>query len=235
MTNLIAAAVVFVLLHRLISGTRLRDAIVALIGEGVYTGLFSLASVASLIWLGVAFGAARGGPGDTVYWMSTGTTRVVQLVIQFVAVLFIVPGLMTRNPTSVGQGRASEDQDVVQGMLRITRHPFLWGVAIWAGGHLLVDGDVACLVFFGAFLVLALSGTVSVDAKRQRAFGATWREFAQKTSNVPFGAIAGGRQSLSVQEIGLLRLGAAVVVYLFLIGAHHHIFGVFVLQQGAGL
>jgi uncharacterized membrane protein len=235
MTNLIAAAVAFLLLHLLVAGTRLRDTITRVIGDGTYTGLYSMASVAGLIWIGVAFGAARGGIGDTVYWASTNATRIVQLFIQFVAVLFIVPGLMTRNPASVGQGRASEDQDVVQGMLRITRHPVLWGVAIWAGGHLTVDGDVASLILFGTFLVLALSGTVSIDAKRQRVFGPTWQEFAQRTSNIPFGAIASGRQSFSVAEIGYLRLGAAVVVYLFLLGAHHHVFGAFVLQPGAGL
>ena len=235
MTNLIAAAVAFLLVHLVVSGTRSRDTIIAVIGEGTYMGLYSLASVAGLVWIGVAFGSARGGPGDTVYWASTETTRIVQLFIQFVAVLFIVPGLMTRNPASVGQGRASEDQEVVQGILRITRHPVLWGVAIWALGHLMVDGDVASIIFFGAFLVLALSGTVSIDAKRQRVFGPTWQEFARKTSNVPFGAIAGGRQSLSIAEIGYLRLGAAVVAYLFLLGAHHHIFGAFVLQQGTGL
>jgi uncharacterized membrane protein len=235
MTNLIAAAVAFLLLHLLVSGTRMRDTLIATIGEGTYTGLFSLASVAGLVWIGVAFGAARGNVGDTVYWVSSGPVRILQLFIQFLAVLFIVPGLMTRNPTSVGQGRASEDQDVIQGMLRITRHPFLWGVAIWAFGHLLVDGDVASLIFFGTFLVLAISGTVSIDGKRQRALGATWQEFAQKTSNVPFGAIVGRRQSLDVQEIGLLRFGGAVVVYLFLLGAHHHIFGAFVLTPGTGL
>jgi len=235
MTNLIAAAVVFLLLHLLVSGTRLRDTIIAMIGSGTYMGLFSLASLAGLIWIGLAFAAARGGPGDTVYWANTGTIRIVQLFIQFVAVLFIVPGLMTRNPTSVGQGRASEDQDIVQGMLRITRHPFLWGVAIWAGGHLLVNGDVASLIFFGTFLVLALSGTVSIDGKRHRALGVTWQEFAKKTSNVPFAAIVSGRQSLSVIEIGYMRLGAAVVVWLLLLGAHHHVFGTFVLTPGAGL
>ncbi len=235
MTNLIAAAVAFLLVHLLVSGTRSRDSIIAVIGEGTFMGLYSLASVAGLIWIGVAFGSARGGPGDTVYWASTATTRIVQLFIQFVALLFIVSGLMTRNPASVGQGRASEDQDVIQGMLRITRHPVLWGVTVWAGGHLLVDGDVASLVFFGTFLVLALSGTVSIDAKRQRAFGPTWQEFARKTSNVPFAAIAGGRQSLNVGEIGYVRIGAAVVVYLFMLGAHHHVFGAFVLQQGTGL
>ncbi len=235
MTNLIAAAVAFLLVHLVVSGTRSRDSIIAVIGEGTYVGLYSLASVAGLIWIGVAFGAARGGPGDTTYWASTSTTRIIQLFVQFIAVLFIVPGLMTRNPASVGQGRASDDQDVIQGMLRVTRHPVLWGVAIWAGGHMVVDGDVASLIFFGTFLVLALLGTMSIDAKRQRVFGPVWQEFARKTSNLPFGAIAGGRQSLNVAEIGYLRVGAAVAVYLFLLGAHHHVFGAFVLQPGTGL
>ena len=52
MAQLIAAAAVFVLLHLLVSGTRLRDAITGAIGEGPYMGLFSLASIAALVWLG---------------------------------------------------------------------------------------------------------------------------------------------------------------------------------------
>ena len=63
MLNLIAAAAFFVLLHLLVSGTRLRGALVGAIGEGPYMGLFSLASVGALAWLIVAFAAARGGAG----------------------------------------------------------------------------------------------------------------------------------------------------------------------------
>ena len=55
MSNLIAAAAAFVLIHLLISGTRVRDALTGAIGEGPYMGLFSVASVACLVWLGVAF------------------------------------------------------------------------------------------------------------------------------------------------------------------------------------
>lgn len=235
MTNLIAAVAVFLLLHLLVSGTRLRDAITGTIGEGTYMGLFSLASLGALIWVGVAFGVTRGGPGDTVYWGSNAATRILQLLIQFIAVLFIVPGITTRNPTSVGQARSSEDQGVVSGMLRITRHPFLWGVAIWSAGHMMVNGDLASLIMFGAFLVLAIAGTLSIDAKRSRAMDGAWREFAYNTSNIPFAAIVSGRQTLDIGEIGYVRLGGAVLVYLFLLGAHHHVFGAFVLQPGAGL
>ena len=68
MINLVAAAPVFVLMHLLISGTRLRDALVGVIGQGPYMGLFSLASVAALAWLIFAFGggAERSGAGDAV-------------------------------------------------------------------------------------------------------------------------------------------------------------------------
>jgi len=36
------------------------------------------------------------------------------------------------------------------------RHPMLWGTAIWAGAHLLVNGDAASLVLFGGIGVWAL-------------------------------------------------------------------------------
>jgi len=62
MVNLVAAALVFVLAHLLISGTRLRDAAVGAIGQGPYMGLYSLGSVAGLTWLIFAFGAARNDP-----------------------------------------------------------------------------------------------------------------------------------------------------------------------------
>ncbi len=36
------------------------------------------------------------------------------------------------------------------------RHPMLWGTVIWAGAHLLVNGDVASLVLFGGIGAWAL-------------------------------------------------------------------------------
>jgi uncharacterized membrane protein len=224
MTSLIAAAAVFVLIHLLISGTRVRDALTGRIGQGPYMGLFSLTSVAVLTWLGFAFAAARSGA--PAYWDITPATRHIQLAIQLVAVLFIVIGLATPNPTSVRQEGALDRPDVVKGMLRITRHPFLWGVAIWAAGHLLVNGDAASLVLFGSMLVLALFGTSSIDAKRKRALGDTWNAFAAQTSNVPFAAIVAGRQSLKLGEIGWVRILIALAVYAALALAHPFLFGV---------
>ena len=60
MSSLILAAVTFLLLHLLVSGTTIRDRLVARLGEGLYLGLFSLASVAVLAWMFVAHRLARG-------------------------------------------------------------------------------------------------------------------------------------------------------------------------------
>jgi uncharacterized membrane protein len=226
MTSLIAAAAFFVLLHLLVSGTRVRDALTGRIGQGPYMGLFSLASIAGLVWLGVAFAQARGEAWNTAYWGLNPATRHVQILLQLLAMLLIVPGLTTPNPTSVRQEGALDRPDVVKGMLRITRHPFLWGVAVWAFGHLLVNGERASLVLFGALLLLALFGTASIDAKRRRALGPKWDAFAAQTSNVPFAAIVAGRQRFSLGEIGWWRIALAVVVWAVLLFVHPWLFGV---------
>src|SRR5690349_11908934 len=226
MTSLIAAAAYFVLLHLLVSGTRVRDALTGRIGQGPYMGLFSLASIAGLAWLGIAFAQARGEPWNAAYWSLTPATRYIQIGLQLIAMLLIVSGLATPNPTSVRQEGALERPDVVKGMLRITRHPFLWGVAMWAVGHLLVNGDRASLILFGSLLLLALFGTASIDAKRRRALGPVYDTFTAQTSNVPFAAILSGRQRLSLGEIGWQRIVIAVAVWAVFAFAHPFLFGV---------
>jgi uncharacterized membrane protein len=226
MLNLFAAAAAFVLIHFVISGTRVRDRLIARLGEGPYLGLFSLGSAAILTWLGFAYGGARHAPGNDIIWEADPAMRYVQLAIQFFAVFLIVVGLATPNPTSVKQEASLSRPDVAQGILRVTRHPFLWGVALWALGHLLVNGDAASLVLFGSLLGLALFGTAGIDAKRKRLQGLKWDPFAVQTSNVPFLAIAQGRQRFSLGEIGWWRVALAVGVWIALTYGHPYIFGV---------
>lgn len=224
MTGLIAAAAVFVLLHLLVSGTALRGALVRIIGEGPYMGLFSLASIGGLVWLGWAYAQVKGaGP---VYWDLGPAARHAAVTLVLLALLLAVPGLLTPNPTSVKQEGALDRPDAVKGMLRITRHPFLWGVAIWAFAHLLANGDLPAVILFGSLLLLAVFGTASIDAKRRKALGPKWDAFAAQTSGVPFAAILGGKQKLALGEIGWWRLLLAVVVWAALLWGHPFLFGV---------
>lgn len=226
MTMLALSAVAFLILHLVVSGSPIRGVIVGRIGEAAFLGLFSLLSAGGIVLLAATYGMARSDPANTVYWGITGATRHIQFVLQALALLLIVPGILTPNPTSVRQEGALNREDVVKGMLRITRHPFLWGVALLSAGHLIVNGDTASLMLFGTLLVIALCGTMSIDAKRRRALGDAWTPFAEATSNIPFAAILSGRQPLRLGEIGLVKIGAAVAVYLALVFAHPFLFGV---------
>ena len=214
MLNLALAAATFVLIHLLVSGTRVRDGLVARLGEGPYMGLFSLASVAALVWMASAYGGARAD--NLAWWGPEPALRHAAYLLQLLAVLLVVTGLLTPSPTSVKQEGVLDRPDPARGVLRITRHPFLWGVAIWAAGHLLVNGDLASLILFGSLLALSVLGPWSIDAKRVRALGPKYRTFMEQTSNVPFGAILTGKQRLRVGEIGW-RLAVALLVYLLLL------------------
>jgi uncharacterized membrane protein len=224
MTMLIAACAAFILIHLLISGTRVRDALTGAIGEGPYMGLFSLASLGALVWMIIAFGHARSSPANVGYWGISHATRDPAIVLVLLGFLLMVPGLLTNSPTRVRGGGQVDKPDAATGMTRITRHPFLWGVAVWACGHLLANGRLSDFILFGSLLVLAIFGTYSIDAKRTRALGERYEAFKAKTSNIPFAAIVQGRQSFRFGEIWW-RLVVAVVVWAALLWLHPYFTG----------
>jgi uncharacterized membrane protein len=218
--SLILAAVFFIAIHLGVAGTRLRDRAVAMLGERGYSALFSLASILGLAWLIIAYRHAPYLPtwGLLLWW------KPVMIALMLPATALVVIGLATPNPTAVAQG--SRLGEPPRGILRVTRHPFLIGVALWALLHLVGNGDLASLVLFGALMIVALVGTVSIDAKRRRAAGAAWEPFAAATSITPFAAIAAGRNRFRASEIGLARWVAALLVYILLLGAHGPVIGI---------
>jgi uncharacterized membrane protein len=232
MSLLFAAAAVFLGIHLLISGTRVRDAITGTIGEGPYLGLFSLASVGGIAWLAISYNAASSGGDDRLVYDLGRAAHDLALPLVLVAFLIGVPGLLMPNPTSVRQESALTKDDTVHGILRVTRHPFLWGVALWSAVHLAVNGDLASVVLFGTFLVLAILGTLSIDAKRRRKLGTQWEAFAGKTSNVPFAAILAGRNRFSAREYFDWRFAAAVAIFAVALFAHARVVGVSPFPNG---
>ena len=219
MVSLIAAAAFFLLIHFGVSGTRVRDSLVATLGAGPYRALFSIASIAGIVWMVYAY---RRAPTVETWGLLLGLRPAASAVV-FIAVLLVVIGLASPNPTSVGmEGTIAKGADAVHGITRITRHPFLWGVALWALAHLVVNGDLASLILFGSLLLLSIGGTASIDAKKRRQLGETWRQFAARTSNLPFGAIASGRNSLAaaLAEIGIARGLIAVALFAVIFVLH---------------
>ena len=220
MLSLLLAALFFAGIHLGIAGTTIRDSAISALGESGYRGVFAFASVIGLVWLIMAYNRAP----YLVTWGMLEWWKPFAIILMLPASLLVVIGLTTPNPTSVGQeGRLAQPP---QGIVRVTRHPFLTGVGLWALVHLIGSGDVASLVFFAVWAVVAFAGTVSIDRKRERLLGSAWEPFAAQTSIVPFSAIAAGRNRFTPREIGTWRWGTAVVLYVLMLVGHADVIGV---------
>ena len=223
MANLIAAAAFFLAIHFGVSGTRLRDRLVRAVGDRPFLALFALTSVIGLIWLARAYSHAPHVP----LWGQLLELKPVAMPLLLIAFLFIVIGIATPSPTKVGMDSQLTREVPARGMTRVTRHPFLWGTALWALVHFVINGDAASSILFGSLLLLAVGGTRSIDAKRRGAYGDRWEQFARQTSNVPFAAIFAGRNQLApaLREIGVVRPLIAIAVFVALFYFHGRLFG----------
>ena len=91
--------------------------------------------------------------------------------------------------------------------------------------HLLANGDLASLLFFGGFLLTALGGAWHLDRRLFRTQGERWRRLVTVTSFVPGVALLQGRQPWVWAELrrpALWGLG----IFVLLLVLHVHVFGV---------
>jgi uncharacterized membrane protein len=224
MLALLLAAALWVFVHVGISGTSLRHAAVAKLGEKTFMIAFSVFSFVAIFLLVIAWQNAE----TTVLWSAPSWLRWILAILMLPAfVLFMASH--KRNPTAVGNKGLGEEP---RGIQRVTRHPMLWSFAIWGAVHVIGNGDTAALVFFGAFLVTALAGMPSIDAKLARRSPDAWRSFAAKTSILPFGAILAGRNRLVLSEIGWIPPVVGLILWAALLHFHRGIFGVPILLFG---
>ena len=222
MTELILALLFLYASHFGISSTRLRDRLIARLGSNLYLVLYSLIALCAFVWLVHAYrGAPYTGLWPTVAWL-VGLNHLAVLL----AALLIVGGVSTPNPSAVDQANVLERPEPARGVLRVTRHPVMWGIGIWGLGHVAANGDLAALILFGGLAGLALIGTVLIDRKYETRLGDAYRSFEARTSSVPFGAIVSGRQRLVFGEIGLARIGGALLLFALLYAVHPWLFGV---------
>ncbi len=227
MIGLVLAVLGFVGIHWGISGTKARDALVRRLGEGPYMGAYSVVSLVLIVLMIRFYNRAVVSADNTFLWMAPDLLYHLGGLVMLVATIFVVIGITTPSVTSVQAGPMAIPNPVAKGIQHITRHPFLWGVALWAIFHLSVNGDLASLILFGGFIVLTLQGTRSIDAKRARSMGPAWSLYAQQTSNIPFAALIQGRSSLKgLGEIAWWQWLAALAVFFGLFYGHGYLFGV---------
>lgn len=208
----------FVIAHFGLSAHPLRSRLVGRLGEQKFQGVYSLLVLA-------AFGAMIAGWRYRVFvplWEPPPFTRLIPLSVMPIAYVFLLAGFTTRNATSAGQESASEGPP--RGIVSVTRHPALWGFALWGLAHLGANGDLASVLLFSSIVVLSIGGMLHIDRRRARTLGERWAPFARATSIVPFAAILAGRTKLDTTGLGwrvalaLALFGASLLTHEWLLG-----------------
>jgi len=214
MAGLLTALAVFLAFHALPAIRPLRAGLVAALGQRVYIVLFSAVSTGLLVWLIAAYLQAP----YVELWPYQPTLRWLALAVMPLSCWLIAAGLTSKNPFSLGAGSAGFDT-ARPGIVRLTRHPAVWGLALWSAVHIPINGDAASVLMFGLLTVLCLAGVKTLDARRRRAMGdARWLELLHRVRARPAAA--------ALLETGMARVLLAAAVYAGLLAAHEPVIGV---------
>lgn len=223
--SLLAATVLFVASHLLLSSAGLRASLVKQLGDQGFRVLYSAVALVTFLWMIFAYGDAAVIP----VWYPPLWSAWIPILVMPVSLFLIVAGATTPSPTMMG-GEARLDGaapgNPMPGILRITRHPVMCGITLWALAHLAANGTGADIILMGGVAALAVVGMRHIDQRREAALGSAWGPIAMTTSLVPFAAIASGRTSMDWPGIGWWRPALALAIYVVLIWLHEPLMGV---------
>ena len=211
----------FVGLHLMLSSHPIRSRLVEWLGEGRFQGAYSVLVLAAMFWAWYAFESAP----YIELWQSPLWTRHIPLGTMWLVMIFWVAGYTSKGPAGVAEALAESGEDdgrYARGFIAVTRHPALWGWALWGLFHIPANGDVASLVLFGGFVVLALAGMIHIDRRQRRSLGdERWQELYGRTSILPFGSLILGNTRFSWAEVGAWRIVLGLVLYALILAGGH--------------
>jgi uncharacterized membrane protein len=202
--------------HLLLSSMPVRQRLIARVGENAFRGVYSLVAFIffiPLVW--VYFANKHAGPelwavpvGPALRW-----TIYAGMALAFV---LIVGSFVQPSPASMVPGKATP-----RGILRITRHPLLMGIALFGLVHLLPNGHVADVAFFGGFVLFPIVGAWHQD-QRKLATVPEYRAFYEETSLLPFVGVQALR---GLGEVPLRIVAAAALITITIRWFHGSLFG----------
>lgn len=191
----------------------LRAPLVRTLGRGGFMVVYNAVAVACVVWMWLAFGDAPpadlGGSGQAGWIVATLMT---------LPALALFLGSLTGNPALPAPGADKLAARDPSGVFAVTRHPMMWGFALWALSHLILWWSWRAIIVALAILVLALVGAHLQDRKKRALMGEAWRGWEAKTRYWP-------RWSKLLSVGPLLWLGA-IVLWLGISWLHIFIGGI---------
>jgi uncharacterized membrane protein len=200
------ACLAFVGAHFLMSHP-LRKTMVQRLGNSGFALVYSAVSLGLFYWMIVEFGRAPKGEG---FWAVGDVLWIISSLLTLLAAILFV-GSLVRNPSFPGVPDALAAQEPF-GVFRVTRHPMMWGFALWGVAHILVAPRIDNFIFAGSIIFLALVGARAQEIKKAGLVGVEWDAWLRKTSY--------GLRLSALSRVGLTPWLAGILLWLGATWAH---------------
>lgn len=212
----IIAFTVFFATHSVPIRPPVRPWLQARLGARGFALAYSALSLAVLAWL---IGAAARAPYLPLWDWAPWQTHLV-LTAMLPVCLILALAVARPNPLSFGGARNDRFDPARPGIVRLSRHPLLLALAIWAGAHVVANGALAHVILFGTFAGFALLGMGLVDRRRRREMGTDWNRIEAARRRAPWLGPPASRSGATA------RLAAGAGLYAALLWLHPFLFGV---------
>ena len=177
--TLMAANTAFVGSHFAMSHP-LRALMIRILGAGGFQITYTVVSFATLAWVYLAFTAAAPadlpGSGDPGWIAATLITWPAMVLLS---------GSLVGNPAMPTPQAEAQARATPRGVFKVTRHPMMWGIGLWALSHILLFWSLRTMITAAAMGVLALVGAKLQDGKKAALMGDAWTEWSNRTSYWP--------------------------------------------------
>ena len=204
--NLIAANVAFVGTHFAMSHP-LRGPMVKALGAGGFQIAYTAISFATLAWVYFAFVAAP--PADLP---GSGEAGWIIATILTLPAMILLAGSFIGNPALPTPMAEAQARAKPHGVFRVTRHPMMWAIGLWAASHIVLWWSTRTLVVALAMGVLALVGAHLQDRKKEVLMGEAWAGWESRTSYWP--------RWNRLLSVGAVPLVAGIALFVLLSWVH---------------
>lgn len=177
--ELIAANAGFVGTHFAMSHP-LRSPMVKALGDTGQQIAYSIVSLGFFVWIYFAFTAA-----PSADLAGSGTAGWVVATALTLPAMILFAGSMIGNPALGLPGSEDMARSAPKGVFAITRHPMMWGFALWALSHMVLFWSLRTMITAFAMGFLALVGAAMQDRKKQKLMGDAWLTWESHTSFWP--------------------------------------------------
>ena len=151
--------------------------------------------------------------------------RYLVWLLMLLSLIILIAGFITPNPGAMGAQEADKRASSARGILKISRHPGFVAFSTFGFAHMLMNGFLGDLIFFGTFPALSIIGGFHQDARKEAQLGNSYKSLEASTSFFPALAIVQGRQHWTASDMPWIAIAIGIAVTAIIVWLHPALFG----------